>query len=416
MSLPLLVILILVGIIGSAFFSGAEIAIITCNRLRMHHLARAGRRSAELVDTFLKSPRKMVTTMLIGTNFFNVATAVATTGLFTAVAPGRETLLSILVVTPLILIFGEILPKTVFRQYADGVCLLIAPLLQTIRFLLSPLVWLADGLALKLLRLKVAGSGRNDPFVTREELLLLLGEGEQKGLLRYDGWQMIDRTFRFSETQVESIMVPLVDVIALEEGTTISTALPLIIEHGHSRIPVYRDRIDNIVGLLYVFDLLDVPENATVGDLMHPAYFIPETKRLQELILEMKQGRVHQAVIVDEYGGSAGIITMEDALERIVGEISDEFDRKPVTISSTTSSWVMLHARTRIAELRRSINIDLPEGEYETLGGYITTTLGRIPEAGELHSFSGWEFEILEATHRRILRVRARRSRQAEDR
>ncbi len=416
MSPLLYTIILVVSVLGSAFFSGAEIAIITCNRLRMHHLARAGRRSAILVDTFLKNPRKMVTTTLIGTNFFNVATAAVATGLFTVVAPGREALLSILVVTPLILIFGEILPKTIFRQYADGVCLLIAPLLQTIRLLLSPLVWLADGLALRLLRLKVAGSGRNDPFVTREELLLLLGEGEQKGLLRYDGWRMIDRTFRFSETQVESIMVPLVDVIAIEENTTISTALPLITEHGHSRIPVYRDRIDNIVGLLYVFDLLDVPENETVGDLMHPAYFIPETKRLQELILEMKRGRVHQAVIVDEYGGSAGIITMEDALERIVGEISDEFDRKPVTVSSTTSSWVMLHARTRIAELRRSINIDLPEGEYETLGGYITTTLGRIPEAGELHSFSGWEFEILEATHRRILRVRARRSRQAEDR
>ena len=123
MNPPLLVILILVGIIGSAFFSGAEIAIITCNRLRMHHLARAGRRSAILVDTFLKSPRKMVTTTLIGTNFFNVATAAAATGLFTAVAPGREALYSILVVTPLILIFGEILPKTVFRQYADGICL-----------------------------------------------------------------------------------------------------------------------------------------------------------------------------------------------------------------------------------------------------------------------------------------------------
>ncbi len=416
MSQPLLVILILIGIIGSAFFSGAEIAIITCNRLRMHHLARAGRRSAELVDTFLKSPRKMVTTTLIGTNFFNVATAVVATGLFTAVAPGQEALFSILLVTPLILIFGEILPKTVFRQYADGICLLIAPLLQTIRILLSPLVWLADGLALRLLRLEETGYGRNNPFVTREELLLLLGEGEQKGLLRYDGWRMIDRTFRFSETQVESIMVPLVDVIALEEHTTISTALPQITEHGHSRIPVYRDRIDNIVGLLYVFDLLDVPEDATVGDLMHPAYFIPETKRLQELILEMKQGRVHQAVIVDEYGGSAGIVTMEDALERIVGEISDEFDRESVTVSSTTSGWVMLHARTRIAELRRSMNIDLPEGEYETLGGYITATLGRIPEVGELHSFAGWEFEILEATHRRILRVRARGSRQAEDR
>ena len=414
MSLPLLTILMLIGIIGSAFFSGAEIAIITCNRLRMHHLARAGRRSAEMVDTFLKDPRKMVTTTLIGTNFFNVATAAVATGLFTSVAPGREALFSILVVTPLILIFGEILPKTVCRQYADGVCLLIAPLLQMIRILLSPLVWLADGLASRLLRLEVSGSGRNDPFVTREELLLLLGEGKQKGLLRFDGWRMIDRTFQFSKTQVESIMVPLVDVIALEEHTVISTALPLITEHGHSRIPVYRDRIDNIVGLLYVFDLLDVPDNATVGDLMHPAYFIPETKRLQELILEMKQGRVHQAVIVDEYGGSAGIVTMEDALERIVGEISDEFDRESVTVSSISSGWVMLHARTRIAELHRSMNIDLPEGEYETLGGYITATLGRIPEAGELHSFSGWEFEILEATHRRILRVRARRSRQAE--
>jgi len=416
MSPLLLVILMLVGILGSAFFSGAEIAIITCNRLRMHHLARAGRRSAALVDTFLKNPRKMVTTTLIGTNFFNVATAAVATGLFTAVAPGREALLSILIVTPLILVFGEILPKTIFRQYADGICLLTAPLLQTIRLLFSPLVWLADGLASKLLRLKVSGSGRNDPFVTREELLLLLGEGEKKGLLRYDGWRMIDRTFRFSETQVESIMVPLVDVIALEENTTISTALPLITEHGHSRIPVYRDRIDNIVGLLYVFDLLDVTENETVGDMMHPAYFIPETKRLQELILEMKQGQFHQAVIVDEYGGSAGIVTMEDALERIVGEISDEFDWKPVTLSSTTSSWVMLHARTRIAELSRSIDIDLPEGEYETLGGYITATLGRIPEVGELHIFSGWEFEILEATRRRILRVRARRSRQAEKR
>lgn len=410
MSIPVFVILILICVVGSAFFSGAEIAIITSNRLRMHHLAREGSRAAALVEGFLESPRKMVTTTLLGTNFFNVAAAAVVTGLFTALAPGREALLSTLLVTPLLLVFGEIIPKTVFRQYADGICLRIAPVLQLMKRVLAPLVWLADESASILLRFTGSGLGRQGAFVTRQELMLLLGEGERLGLLRSEEWQMIHRAFGFSEMQVESIMVPLVDVLALEEHTTISTALPLITEHGHSRIPVYRDRIDNIVGLLYVFDLLDIHDDATVGELMHPAYFIPETKRLQQLILEMKQGRVHQAVVVDEYGGAAGIITLEDALERIVGEISDEFDRATETVTRTTGGWTILHGRTSITELRSSIGIELPEGEYRTLGGYLTSALGRIPEAGELHTCGDWEFEVLEATHRRILRVRARRS------
>lgn len=411
MSMPVFVILILVCIVGSAFFSGAEIAVISINRLRMRHLAGEGSRSAALVEDFLTTPRKMVTMTLFGTNFFNVAAAAVATGLFMALVPGREALLSTLVVTPLLLVFGEIIPKTVFRQYADGISLRIAPVLQLTRRLLSPLVWLADEATLIFLRLTGSDPDRKEPFVTRDELLLLLGEGERKGLLRAEGWQMIHRAFGLSDKQVESIMVPLVDVFALEENTTVSAALPLITEQGHSRIPIYRGGIDNIVGMLYVFDLLDVPESAAVGELMHPAYFIPETKRLQQLILEMKQGRVHQAVVVDEYGGSAGIVTLEDALERIVGEISDEFDRASVTAPRTTGGWTMLHARTSIAELSRSLGIELPEGEYKTLGGYLTSVLGRIPQAGELHSFGGWEFEVLEATHRRILRVRARRGR-----
>lgn len=409
MSTPVFIILILVGVVGSAFFSGAEIAIISCNRLRMHHLAREGSRSAVLVEGFLKSPRQMVTTTLLGTNFCNVAAAAVATGFFTALVPGREAVLATIVMTPLLLVFGEIFPKTIFRQYADGVCLRIAAILQLTRRILAPLVWLADGSASLLLRLTGSRRQQRDPLVTREELLGLLGEGERRGLLRTEGWQMIHRAFGFSETRVKAIMVPLVDVFALEEHTTVSAALPLITEHGHSRIPVYRDRIDNIVGLIYVFDLLDIAEGTTVGELMHPAYFVPETKRLQQLILEMKQGRIHQTVVVDEFGGASGIITLEDALERIVGEIYDEFDRAAPPVPRKAEGWTILHARTSLAELRHSLGIELPVGEYKTLGGYLTSALGRIPEAGELYIFENWEFEILEATIRRVLRVRVRK-------
>jgi len=411
MSIPVFVILILICVAGSALFSGSEIAIISINRLRMRHLAGEGSRSAAMVEDFLRNPRKMVTMTLLGTNFFNVASAAVATGLFAAFVPGREALLSTLVVTPLLLVFGEIIPKTLFRQYADGIFLRLAPMLQLARRLFSPLVWLADEATQVLLRITGSDQGRREPFVTRDELLLLLGEGERKGLLRAEGWQMIHGAFGLSDKRVESIMVPLVEVFALEEHTTVSAALSLITEQGHSRIPVYRDRIDNIVGMLYVFDLLDVPGDLSVGELMHPAYFIPETKRLQQLILEMKQGRIHQAVVVDEYGGSAGIVTLEDALERIVGEIADEFDRQADTAPLTTGGWTMLHARISVAELNRLLGIELPEGEYKTLAGYLTSVMGRIPEAGELHSYGGWEFEVLEATHRKIHRVRTRKSR-----
>lgn len=409
MSVPVFILIILLGMVGSAFFSGAEIAIISCNRLRMHNLASEGNRAARIVERFLHQRRQVVTTTLLGTNLCNVGAASAAAGLFTTLIPGGGALISIAVIAPLLLVFGEIFPKTLFRQNADGVCLRIAPVLRIVHHIVSPLVWLADATTGLLLR--AFGPGRaTEGEVTREEILLLLSEGVRQGAVRLDGGRMIHGAFRLSETRVKSVTVPLVNVFALDEDTPIADALALIAERGHSRVPVYRDRVDNIVGLLYVFDLLDVPEETTVGELMHPAYYVPETKGLQELLLEMKQSRTHLAIVVDEFGGASGIVTLEDALERIVGTIRDEFDRTPDLIARGGEEWSILDAGTSLQDAWRHAGIELPEGDYETIAGYLTSILGRIPEAGELISSGGWEFEVLDATRQRVARVRVRKS------
>ncbi len=410
MAIPLLAALMFVGLLGSAFFSGAEIAVISCNRLKMRHLAREGNRAAMAVERILGDLRRMVTTTLFGTNFCNVATAAAATGFFISITPGHEALVSTLVVTPVILVFGEILPKTIFRQYADGICLRIAPVLTLIRLILFPLVWIADSSLAALLRLFGSSDPSRHPILTRDELVRLMIEGEQKGVLRSEERQMIHRTFRFSGTRVEDIMVPLVEVSAVEEHTLLEEVLSRMAGHGYSRIPVYRDRIDNIVGSLFVFDLLGVTDEKTVGDIMHQAYYVPETKRLEQLILEMKESRMHLAIVVDEFGGATGLVTLEDALERIVGEIRDEFDRASTPVAVQSDEWIILDAGTSLAELRHTSGTTFPEGGYKTIGGFLTSTLGQIPAPGELHTIGDWEIEVLDANPRKVLKVRIRRS------
>ncbi len=306
MGLPLLLVLMFVGILGSAFFSGAEIAVISCSRLRMRHLAREGSRAAMAVERILNDLRRMVTATLIGTNFCNVATAAAATGFFITITPGSEALMSTLVVTPVVLVFGEILPKTIFRQYADGICLRTAPVLTLLKWLLFPLVWIADSSLVVLFKILGSSDLSHESVLTRDELLRMMVEGEQKGLLRSDGSRMIHRAFRFSGTKVEDIMVPLVEVSAIGEQVNLDDVLTQMTGHSFSRIPVYRDRIDNIVGMLLVFDLLGITDEQTVGEIMHPAYYVPEMKRLEQLILEMKESRAHQAVVVDSVTSSIG--------------------------------------------------------------------------------------------------------------
>ena len=412
MSPWLLAAVIVLGLVGSAFFSGAEIAVISCNRLRMHHLVRRGSHRARRVMRLLENPRRTVTATLLGTNFCNVATAAAATGLFMTLAPSRGAIWATVAITPLILVFGEIFPKTLFRQQADAVCLAIAPTLDRIYRLLSPLVRGADVVASLLLGLVRSGRSGRRPFVSREEIYLLLGEGARKGLLGAEGHRMIHQAFSLSQTRVKAIMVPRVDIFALEETTPVRDALARSTEQGHSRIPLYRGRIDNIVGVLYVFDLLDFPAERPVGDFMHPVYYVPESKTLEQLLIEMKQSRVHLAVVVDEFGGASGVVTLEDALERIVGEIWDEYDRGDSTPPPPTpagEAWTLLDARTPLDELWRRLDIVLPEGAYETVGGYLTDAFGRIPEPGEMNQFQAWEFEVLEALPQRVTRLRVRR-------
>lgn len=248
--------------------------------------------------------------------------------------------------------------------------------------------------------------------VTEEEIQNLIEEGEQEGVIGSDEHAMIDAVLDMEDTRVREIMVPRTDMVALEIETGIDGVLETIIDAGHSRIPVYEGDVDHIVGILYAKDLLKVwgspPGSVAIGEHLRPAYFIPETKSISDLLTEFKLRRVHIAVAVDEYGGTSGLITIEDILEEIVGEIQDEFDSEGIEkeFTRTDDGQYMYDARSHIEDFEEEMGVELPRGDYETLGGFISHILGHVPRAGEETRFGSLNFKVVDADARKVSRIK----------
>jgi CBS domain containing-hemolysin-like protein len=257
-------------------------------------------------------------------------------------------------------------------------------------------------------------AGRQLPFVTEEEIKTMVDAGEEGGVLEEDEKEMIYSIFEFGETLAREIMVPRIDVLALDVDTPVPEAVEAALAAGHSRIPVYQDNIDNLLGLLYAKDLLRVWKEGGQGNglraLLRPAFFVPETKKVDELLAELQQKRIHLAVVVDEYGGTAGIVTMEDIVEEIVGEIRDEYDVNEESLFELVAEGeYIFDARIDLDEVNELLGLDLPSTESDSLGGYIYGQLGHVPAPGEKARGARVEFEVLTVTGRRIRKVRALR-------
>ncbi len=401
---------ILAALLVTAFFSAAEMAFLGANRIRLRHLAEGGHRVAGRYLEAFSQPERLLSAAKMGVLAAHiVASSVATWALLPTLGP-MAALVVVVILTPVMLVTGEIIPKAIAQQWATGLILRLFRPLSWAEWLLRPLTAAATTIVGAMLAL--AGRRRENVrhFVSREELKLVLQiEPEESDVTTMEA-EMIDKIFSLGDTAVREVMVPLVDVAALPETAAPEEAIALIRERGHSRLPLFRDRIDNMVGLVTAMDLLRQGAEVTeLKAIMRPPVFVPETKRIDDLLREMQKARIQLAVVVDEYGGSMGIVTVEDILEQIVGEIRDEREPTPPTIERLPDGSYRVAGRVGIQEINEGLEWELPTGDYETVAGMILATLHRLPRMGEEFRVGRYHVTVLEADERRVVAVKIRK-------
>jgi len=394
-------------LVATMFFSAAEMAFIAANRPRLRHLAEQGSATAAAYLEAFRHPERVLSTAMMGVTVAHIVAASAATWSLLPTLGGLAPVVVTLVLTPVMLVFGEIIPKAAARAWATSLILrLYRPLIWT-SVVLMPFVAFANlvvGLTLRLYGVRQADTRA---FVSREELKALLQMEPGEAEVTTQEAELIDNIFDLGDTTVREVMVPLVEVATLPDSASPQDAIALIQERGFSRLPIYRQRETNIVGIVAAMDLLSRgAEAATLDELKRPPYYVPETKRIDDLLREMQRSRAHMAVVVDEYGGSTGVVTLEDILEQIVGEIHDEHERAPASAERLPDGSYRVAARTNIDELNEAFDWTLPKQDYETVAGLVLATLGRVPRAGEMFQIPGYTLTVLEADTRRVTAVK----------
>ena len=395
------------ALLVTALFSAAEMSFIAANRLRLRHMAESGNRTAVRYLEAFRNPERLLSTAMMGVTIAHITASSVATWALLPVVGGVAAILVTASLTPIMLVFGEVIPKAIARERATALILWLFPVIEALGKLLTPLTWGANALVGWALALIGRERTSTRQFVSREELKLLLQMEPEEADVTVTEAEMIDNIFDLGETAVREVMVPLVDVAALPETASRADAVRLIQERGFSRIPVFTDKVFNIVGVVTAMDLLRRSnEAASLRELMRPASYVPETKHIDDLLREMQKNRVQLAVVVDEYGGAVGIVTVEDIVEEVVGEIRDEHDRTPDTVERLADGSYRVAGRARLEELNDALDLDLPKGDFETVAGLVLATLHRIPLVGEVFRVRGYTVTVLAADKRRVLSVR----------
>jgi CBS domain containing-hemolysin-like protein len=394
-------------LLATAFFSAAEMAFIAANRLRLRHLAEEGSRTAARYLEDFRRPERVLSTAMMGVTIAHIIASSAVTYALLPVLGGWAPWVVTAALTPVMLVFGEVIPKAVAREWATSLILRLYVPIRWASALLAPLVWATTRIVSGLLRFFGGPDADSRHFVSREELKALLAMEPDEADVTTVEAEMIDKIFDLGDTTVREVMVPLVEVVMLPETATPADAIAVISQRGFSRIPIYARRETDIVGVVAAMDLLrHGAEASSLAELRRPAAYVPETKRIDDLLREMQRSRNQLAVVVDEYGGSTGVVTLEDILEQIVGEIQDEHDRAPASVDRLPDGSYWVAARTNIEELNEALDWNLPKHDYETVAGLVLATLHRIPRIGEEFQVGGYTITVLDADARHVKAVK----------
>ncbi|MBQ7197234.1 MAG: HlyC/CorC family transporter [Synergistaceae bacterium] len=384
----------------SAFFSGAETSITATGTGKLRTLQEQGKYKF-LNSTFqwlIDDTQEALTVCLISNNVVNISASALASSVIIEFFGSGALVITVPVMTVLIVILGEILPKSAAMVYSENVLIFAAPILRILAFLIAPAAWAMKKCVKAIGFLLHIDLGTQQVFVTRDDIEQLVKIGEESGALEASERRMIDGIIDFDERRVHEIMIPRTDMIALEADDTLADAVKLFINEGHSRIPVYEESPDNIIGILYVKDtlknLLDSDLTCEVKTLLRKPIFVPETIRTAELLENMRREHIHIAIIVDEYGGVAGLVTMEDILEQIVGEIQDEYDQEVPEIQKLDDGSYMVQGGISLENLSDSLGSEFESDDAESLGGLVLTLSGSFPEAGEIFEYGGWKIKV----------------------
>ena len=410
--------LVIIGfcLLFSAFFSASETAITSLGQLKAQHLLerRQGKRSKHL-RFWLDYPDRVLATILIFNNVFNILASAQATVLATKIFGSQGVGVATGVVTFLVLVFGEIIPKSMARSHFE---LLSDWSLRIIRFLyvtFFPIVWVMSELTKSIINL--SGVESKSPTITEDEIEFLINEGEKAGVIEDTKKDMISGVFEFDETKVREIMTPRTDIAAISKDESFEAAVQLTLRTGHSRIPVFEDRMDHIVGMIFAKDLLGsmykvgASDNPKLSQIMREPHFVPESKPLMEVFKDLKKTKNHMAIIIDEYGGTAGLVTMEDILEEIVGEIQDEYDSEEAMFIKRDKNNFDVAGSVSISDFMEYFELTDAfekevEGEVETIAGWMTQLLGDLPEVGQTVSHNNLTIEVTDVARHRIERIR----------
>jgi putative hemolysin len=389
-----------------AFFSGSEIALISASRRRLRHWAEQGDGGAAKALKLLERPERLVATTLLGSNLSEISNSILVTAFLVETLGSRGEILAMLLLPPTILILAEITPKSIGRQHPDRLARRLGPILWVISWVFYPLTFIFAGLSRGVLWLTGARRSSQLPFISREDLRLVVTESGPEVDLEREERLFIHRILQFSLRTVKEVMVPLIRVTAIPDTLTMGQALEEIHNSHFSRLPVYHHRIDNLVGIVHDFDLLGEDNlDRSVRSIMRSVTYVPELKKIDRLLTEMQRQGNHMAIVVDEYGGAVGIVTIEDLLEEIVGEIADEFDQEVAPFKKLAEGHYLVSARTEIKVLNEVLHLRLPDGDYETLAGFLIFQMGDLPRAGEQLQYRNLKFTIRQAEARAVKEV-----------
>jgi len=412
----------------NAFFAMTEIAFVSLNDAKIDMMAKSGDKKAIKIKKLLNMPSKFLATIQIGITFAGfLSSAFAADTFADQLAPALVPLLgtharsiSIVLVTIILsffsLIFGELVPKRIGMKFHEKIAFATVGIIRTIAIILAPFVklltWTTNFVS------KIFGVSESDEeVVTEEEIRMMVDAGEEKGAIEEEEKEMINNVFEFNDIVVSEIMVPRNDLVAVDLNLTVEE---LFEELGNdrttSRIPLYEEDLDNIKGVLHIKDVLNKPKETKLKDLMREAYYVPETKKINELFNEFKRQKIQMAIVIDEYGGTAGIVTMEDVLEELVGDIYDEYDEVESLYEIIGENTFLFDAGIPIYDLSKILEIDIEEGDYDTLSGYILENLGRLPKEGEhpIITTDKFTMQVEEVKDNRILTVKVEKIPQTE--
>lgn len=391
------------------FFSGSEIGVVGADSMKLRHQAANGSKGAKLALKMLEKPEWLLSTTLVGTNISVVTNTTMGTALMIHLFGEQGSWLAILLVAPLIWVFGEIVPKSIFQQRADTITPRIIFILRFFSYVFFPVLIVFS--VLTRLITKMLGSTDQSPFTLREEIMTMLQMPALEGDIQSEEKNMIRRMFNFSETPVNKVMVPLIDVVAVENGISCGEARRIAIECSHVRLPVYEERVDRMVGTLHVLELLGEDSAAPIERFIRPTRFVPGSKSIKELLIEMRRNGEAMVTVVDEFGGADGIIALEDIMEEIVQDIEDEYDtgQKPQQwIRKMGDKDYIVSARIELDELAEQLALNLPASSHATLGGLLMSKVNEIPAMGSLIQINSIDFTIQRSAPQAIQEVRIR--------